>query len=173
VPFEIVNPDTHIDFIGKRHLAGALSAALLLASVIAIPLRGIQVGIDFAGGTELQVRFDPGVHADEGRLREVVGGLEGIEGLSVVRYGDVGADRKEFLIKFQGGEIESPAEAAVDAAEVEGDAASEAEAETSEAGHSDVVVQISQAIAGAIGPHSLERVEFVGPRWAPSCATTA
>ncbi|MGH0034768.1 MAG: protein translocase subunit SecF [Myxococcota bacterium] len=164
MPFEIVKPDTHIDFIGKRHLAGALSALLLLASVIAIPLRGIQVGIDFAGGTEIQVRFEPGVQADEGRIREVVGGLDGIDGLDVVRYGEAGAERQEFLLKFQSTAVEAPVEAAEDAALVEGDAEAAAEVEEAAEAESDIVVQISQTLGGAIGAHSLERVEFVGPR---------
>jgi preprotein translocase subunit SecF len=165
VPFEIINPDTHIDFIGKRHLALALSVGLLLASVIAVPLRGIKMGIDFSGGTEIQVRFEPGVEADEGKLREVVGAIEGVEGLSVVRYGDLGDERQEFLLKFQSVEMETPIAAEEDAVAVEGDPQAVAEVEgADEPAKPDVVVQVSRAIGAAIGPHSLERVEFVGPR---------
>ena len=55
MPFEIVPAGTKIDFIGKRHLCAAISAALLLAGVVAIPIQGVRYGIDFAGGTEVQV----------------------------------------------------------------------------------------------------------------------
>jgi len=148
--FELVRPDTHIDFIGKRGLAFAISGGLLLASLIAIPVRGVKVGIDFAGGTEMLVRFAKGVSADEGALRSVVGGIEGVEGLSVVRYGAKGDESPEFLLRFQ-----TPVEMSADQPASEGE----------ESGvSSDLVAQISQAMGRAIGAHDLERVEFVGPR---------
>ena len=40
MPFELVPPGTHIDFIGKRRICGALSAVLLLASIAAIQVKG-------------------------------------------------------------------------------------------------------------------------------------
>ncbi len=177
MPFEIVRPETHIDFIGKRHIAGAMSAILLLAAVIAIPMRGIKLGIDFAGGTEIQIRFEPGITTDEGALRAAVGGLEGIEGLSVVRYGDPGAEVQEFLVKFQSAEsrAEEPVaevdeEIAVEETAVEegGETLAE-EIEVVEAARvavprDDLAAQVSRTVGGAIGPHSLQRVEFVGPR---------
>ena len=39
MPFELVPPGTHIDFIGKRRIAGAISAVVLLASLAAIPVQ--------------------------------------------------------------------------------------------------------------------------------------
>ena len=63
---ELVKPGTNIDFIGKRRLCAALSVALIAASLIAIPIRGVRLGIDFAGGTEIQVKFAEGVEASEG-----------------------------------------------------------------------------------------------------------
>ena len=77
MPWEIIPPGTKIDFIGKRHLAAGLSIALLLAAAAAIPINGIRLGIDFAGGTEIQLEFAPGVPASEGAIREVLtSGLE-------------------------------------------------------------------------------------------------
>ena len=35
--WEIVKPGTHIDFIGKRRIAAAVSVSLILAGLIAIP----------------------------------------------------------------------------------------------------------------------------------------
>ena len=58
MPFELVPPGTHIDFIGKRRVAAAISIALLLAGAIAVPVNGVKLGIDFQGGTEIQVLFD-------------------------------------------------------------------------------------------------------------------
>ena len=71
MPFELVPPGTHIDFIGKRRIAAAVSIVLLLAGVAAVPIKGIKLGIDFQGGTEMQVLFEDQVEADEGSIRRV------------------------------------------------------------------------------------------------------
>ena len=102
VPFELVPPGTHIDFIGKRRITATLSLVLLLAGAIAIPLNGVKLGIDFQGGTEMQVLFDDQVVVDEGVIRRVVGAC-GIQDSSVVRYGE--AAGREFLIRFQVGAV--------------------------------------------------------------------
>jgi preprotein translocase SecF subunit len=62
------------DFIGKRRLAYGLSAAFVLAGLLAIAAKGgLQYGIDFAGGTLLQVRFERAatVEAVRGALARV------------------------------------------------------------------------------------------------------
>ena len=123
MPIELVPAGTQIDFIGKRRLCAWLSIGVLLASLLAIPWRGVRLGIDFAGGTEIQVQFDPGSNADEGQIRQIVSGMPGVEDLSVVRFGDV-ADR-EFLLKFRAELdplLENAGAAAPDAAERPGPA---------------------------------------------------
>ena len=100
MPFELVPPGTHIDFIGKRRITAAISIALLLAGAIAVPIKGVQLGIDFQGGTEMQVLFEDQVDVDEGAIRNLTGAC-GIEAASVVRYGET--TRREFLIRFQVG----------------------------------------------------------------------
>jgi len=109
VPFELVPPGTHIDFIGKRRIAVTVSIALLLAGAIAVPINGVKLGIDFQGGTEMQVLFEDQVEVDEGSIRNLIGAC-GIEDPIVVRYGET--DHPEFLIRFQVGAV----------ANVEGDA---------------------------------------------------
>src|SRR5574341_1554085 len=61
---------TNIDFIGKRHYAFMFSAILSLLGVITIIqiARGhANTGIDFAGGTAVQLQFEQPVHLDEAR----------------------------------------------------------------------------------------------------------
>jgi preprotein translocase subunit SecF len=61
---------TNIDFIGKRQYAFVLSAALVLLGVITVVqiARGrANTGIDFAGGTAVQLQFEQPVHLDEAR----------------------------------------------------------------------------------------------------------
>ncbi len=49
---------TEIDVLGKRGIAAALSAALILASIASIVLqRGLRYGIDFSGGSQVIVLF--------------------------------------------------------------------------------------------------------------------
>src|SRR5262249_17022615 len=42
-----------IDFMGKRKLWFALSGAVILAGAIALGVRGLNLGIDFKGGTQI------------------------------------------------------------------------------------------------------------------------
>ena len=62
--FEIVPPGTNVDFIGRWRLWVLISAAVIGVSLAAIPVRGIRLGIDFAGGTEMLLRFADGVATD-------------------------------------------------------------------------------------------------------------
>ena len=67
--FELLGK-TNIDFIGKRKYAFVLSAALALLGVITVVqiARGrANTGIDFAGGTAVQLQFEQPVHLDEAR----------------------------------------------------------------------------------------------------------
>jgi preprotein translocase subunit SecF len=65
---------TRIDFIGKRYFAYALSAVLCglgLAAFVAIGLGRANLGIEFAGGTAIQVRFERPI--DLAPLRAMLG----------------------------------------------------------------------------------------------------
>ena len=51
--------DTNIDFIGKRKIGIAISLSLILIGLVSIVAHGgPRLGIDFLGGTLVQVRFD-------------------------------------------------------------------------------------------------------------------
>ena len=151
MPFEIIQSDTHIDFIGKRQLAALISGGLIIASLIAIPIRGVNLGVDFAGGTEIQIQFGADAPAGEGTIRELVGAM-GVQGASVVRYGE--PDSGAFLIKFQGNINEAP----------EADEGAEPELANASVAKNDVIVRIQKGLTDSIGPVSIERVDFVGPR---------
>jgi preprotein translocase SecF subunit len=163
--FELVPPGTKIDFIGRWRLWVTISAAVIGVSLAAIPVRGIRLGIDFAGGTEMLVRFAPGASADEGALRTVLSSC-GIPEPNVIRYGEAEA---EFLVRF--GALEDPG--AVAAAVERGECPVSPEQRSSLAALLEaqgdsvkgaVVDQLTFALQNAIGQLSIERVDYVGPK---------
>jgi len=164
VPFELVPAGTHIDFIGKRRICAAISVALIVIAVAAVAVRGVKWGIDFQGGTEIQIRMAPGVEASEGPIREVVSGC-GVADPSVVRYGG----SSEFLIKFKSPTQESLAASLNnDNCPLVAAERSELDAMAEQAGGADLTGQVKtrleMALNRAIGPLDVDRVEFVGPR---------
>ena len=61
---------TNIDFIGKRNIAFAISGIIALVGIIGIIqiARGAaNMGIDFSGGTAIQLKFSQPVHLEEAR----------------------------------------------------------------------------------------------------------
>jgi preprotein translocase subunit SecF len=47
-----------INFLGKRKLAMIISTLLLLASIISLAINGLKLGVDFTGGTLVEVGFE-------------------------------------------------------------------------------------------------------------------
>jgi preprotein translocase subunit SecF len=84
--FDIVPHGTKFDFVGKRHIAVVLSLVVNLAVILwCIPaIHGLNFGVDFAGGTEMEVRFGKAV--DAGAIRKAVEEL-GFKDASVQTYG--------------------------------------------------------------------------------------
>ena len=54
----ILKEQTKIDFMGLSRYALAFSLTLLIAALIALPVFSLNFGLDFTGGTEVEVRFD-------------------------------------------------------------------------------------------------------------------
>jgi preprotein translocase subunit SecF len=160
--FEIVKPGTHVDFIGRRWLAVMLSAGVILASLVAIPIRGIRMGIDFAGGTEMQLAFAKDVPASDGAIREVLTGTLGILEPDVVRYGE--QQDNEFLVRFARDINPEADEAAARGAEAAEPGADAGAGDGSDRRGSDLVERLTRALASEIGAVTVERVEFVGAR---------
>jgi preprotein translocase subunit SecF len=64
---QIIKPNTKIDFIGKARLCITISVAAALSSIAVMLFQGFNFGIDFVGGTVIQVRFEKPVQLDEVR----------------------------------------------------------------------------------------------------------
>ncbi len=55
------------DFIKNRRIVYIISAVIILVGLISIVFQGFNLGIDFAGGTLIQIRFDKSVSTTEVR----------------------------------------------------------------------------------------------------------
>lgn len=94
---EFIKPGINIDFIGKRKIAFAFSAILIIASIVALVLnQGPRFGIDFAGGTLVQIKFQAPVPVD--RINAALQTME-IAASSVQQFG-LAADN-EYLIRTE------------------------------------------------------------------------
>ncbi|VAW77605.1 Protein translocase subunit SecF [hydrothermal vent metagenome] len=63
----ILDHKTQIDFMGKRKLAMIFSILLMLASIGLLATRGLSFGIDFTGGTLIEVAYPEVVDLEEVR----------------------------------------------------------------------------------------------------------
>ncbi|NUQ81630.1 MAG: protein translocase subunit SecF [Bacteroidetes bacterium] len=59
--------NTNYDFVAARKVGYVVTAVLLLVALLSILIRGLQYGIDFKGGTEIQLRFTSAVEVSEVR----------------------------------------------------------------------------------------------------------
>ncbi len=65
--------DSKFDFVKNRKIAFTISAVLILIGLISIIFQGFIFGVDFSGGTLLQLKFDKSVSTAE--VRKVLGEL--------------------------------------------------------------------------------------------------
>ncbi len=93
---EFIRPNINLDFIGKRKVSVLLSAAVILIGLLSLVFKGgPNYGIDFAGGTLVQIKFEQKTSA-----ADIKAGLSGLELGSVVvqQFGD---EPNEFLVRAQ------------------------------------------------------------------------
>jgi len=92
---QFIKPDININFVGKRKIAFALSLAMILISIASLLIhKGPRYGIDFAGGTLIQVKFNGPTS-----IIKIKSGLVALDlkGSSVQEFGET--DENEYLIR--------------------------------------------------------------------------
>lgn len=92
---EIIKSNLAIDFLGKRRIAMGLSAVLILISLASIVFHGgLRYGIDFAGGTLVQLQFKtaPNIEEIRSNLKEI-----GLGDSTIQEFGS----KNDILINFE------------------------------------------------------------------------
>ena len=91
---ELIRPQTKFDFVGKNRFAVTISLVVIAAGMLSLLLKGgPSYGVDFAGGTLVQVRFTEPQRSDD--IKEALAGL-GLSNITVQQFGD---REGEFLIR--------------------------------------------------------------------------
>ena len=62
-----------MDFVGKRKICYVLSLIVIIAGIVSMFIQGLNLGIDFAGGTVIQASFNEEVEISD--VREAINGL--------------------------------------------------------------------------------------------------
>lgn len=92
---QFIKPDINIDFIRIKKFTYTLSTVLILISIVSLIIhKGPHYGIDFAGGTEIQVKFNGNI-TTEG-IRSGLAAIN-LEKFSVQQFGEKATN--EYLIR--------------------------------------------------------------------------
>jgi preprotein translocase subunit SecF len=84
--FRFVPDRTSIPFIRYQRLGYAISGILVVLSLLLLPTKGLNFGIDFQGGILIEVRV-PGPAADLSAMRATLGGL-GLGEVALQEFGE-------------------------------------------------------------------------------------
>lgn len=100
---QIFKKDAAFDFMGKRKLALLLSLVLIAISVFSLATRGLNLGIDFTGGTLIEVSYQDAVSPESVRVQLAE---KGFDDAIVQSFGS----SRDLLVRLAVREDESSAE---------------------------------------------------------------
>ena len=94
---EIIKSGTTIDFISKRKIAIICSLVIIGASILSLIVHGgPRLGVDFAGGTNVTVRFNQAVTAEE--IRSALSAVN-LDQSTIQQFEE--SEKHEFIIQIQ------------------------------------------------------------------------
>ncbi|MEA3471483.1 MAG: protein translocase subunit SecF, partial [Thermodesulfobacteriota bacterium] len=94
---ELIKPGTSLNFVGRMKLASFASMTMIIVSIVSLLLHGgPNLGIDFAGGTQVQIKFE-----NKTDVKDIRDSLTAISlGKSIIQQFGY-KDNNEFLIKTE------------------------------------------------------------------------
>ena len=81
---KLIPDHTKIDFIGARYIGFAVTALMILGSIFLLATKGLNYGIDFTGGTLIEIATEK--TPDLSNLREDLNNLE-LGEISIQEFG--------------------------------------------------------------------------------------
>ncbi len=75
---KFLNRKTSIDFMSRRQIALAFSVVLITAAITSLVVRGLNFGLDFTGGTLIEVGYPVAPEINEVRKNLATGGFDSI-----------------------------------------------------------------------------------------------
>ena len=81
---EFFNPNSNVDFMGARKWTALLSILIFLVSIAALFVNGLKWGLDFTGGTQIQIAYPEAANLVKVRERLYQAGFKEAQ---VVSYG--------------------------------------------------------------------------------------
>jgi len=81
---EFFNPNSKVDFMGARRWTALLSGLIFVLSIAALAVNGLKLGLDFTGGTQIEITYKEA--ADLTSIRHALLDI-GFKDAQVVRYG--------------------------------------------------------------------------------------
>ena len=83
---QFLKEQTNFNFMGKRKLAALFSGILLIASISSLVIQGLNFGIDFTGGTMIELAYEEEANLD--RIRTTLE-QNSFESASVQNFGSI------------------------------------------------------------------------------------
>src|ERR1700736_425099 len=93
---QLIKPDINIDFVGKRRFFVLLSTAINLAAILLLLFVGLNYGVDFVGGSVVQLKFDKPITGEA--IRRALMPLD-LGEVTVQDFGSAGEN--QFLVRFE------------------------------------------------------------------------
>lgn len=90
---QLLPKQLRIDFLGKRHVMSIFSTALVILSIVSLFVHGLKPGIDFTGGTLVEMGYEEAVDLDQ--IRAALSSAQ-YEGAVVQHFGS----SREVLIRL-------------------------------------------------------------------------
>ena len=150
---EFLKRDTQFNFLGKRRLAGMISLALIAVGIASLLVRGLNFGIDFTGGTLVEVSYKDSVTVE--RVREQLKSAQ-FDGARIQYFGT----SRDILVRLPVGTVENSAGISSEIMETLRLPYLETVAESPQGGVQQCVSELGLGECKV----QMRRVEFVGPQ---------